>query len=309
MRNTMEKDCNLRLDLTSTALKGEDAPELVRRARALAAPHRITIGIQLHNTAELPEVGRLARLGAPLSFHAPVGGRFNMNFAAEDASLTFQMADEQAELMRRFGADRAVFHGFIMTDLPVPAFGHGKSYDECMKSVCRPELVRHEGSRFVSDFTGTAEFLERRERVKNNLKLLRARHPDILWCVENDFPGYGSGDLRGRDLAYLEHPVCLDTGHLWAASKMLDLDFYREIEVMLASGNVKMVHFHASRYTFDMDYDEWGDGHLPLDYPTAMDLKWIAQACKKANVPHFVLEIAPETLRNVERFIELYGGE
>ena len=69
-----------------------------------------------------------------------------------------------------------------------------------------------------------------------------------------------------------------------------------------------MVHFHASRYTFDMDHDRWGDGHLPLDHPTAMDVARIVRECKRAGVPHFVLEIHAGTARDVVRFIELYEG-
>ena len=302
-------NATIRLDLTSSIFKKADASEILRESLAAAAGHMVEIGIQMHNTAAPEEVEHAARFGVPLSFHVPTGGAWLLNFAACDASLTFREIDRQAELMHRYGADRAVFHGFVMTDLPVPAFGHGKSYDECMKPVCRPELVRGPGSRFVRDFTGTAEFLERRDRVRDNLRKLRERHPDILWCVENDFPGYGSGDLRGQDLAFLGHPVCFDTGHMWATSKMLGLDFYHELAVAQASGNVRMVHFHVSRYTFDMDCEQWGDGHLPLDHPTAMDLGRIVRACKKAAVPHFVLEIPAGTARDVARFIELYEGK
>ena len=298
----------IRLDLTSSALRGENAFEIVQGSLAAAAGHDVEIGIQMHNIATREEVERMRTMNVPLSFHAPVGGAWLLNFAARDASLTFRECDKQSEMMHRYGVDRAVFHCFVMTDLPVPAFGHGKSYDECMKPVCRPELLRAPGSRFVRDFTGTAEFLERRDRVKENLRKLRELHPEILWCVENDFPGYGAGDLRGCDLAALDSPVCFDTGHMWATSKMLDLDFYHELEVALASGNVRMVHFHVSRYTFDMDYEQWSDGHLSLDHPTAMDLARIVQMCKRAGVPHFVLEINAGTARDVVRFIELYEG-
>ncbi|MPM21985.1 hypothetical protein SDC9_68435 [bioreactor metagenome] len=302
----MMKADDLRLDLSSLALHDGDTAELVRAARKLAEPHGFTVGVQVHNTASAMDLERMAGLGVPLSFHTPILSEYVMNLAAADNAPAFAVAEEQMAFMRRYKVDRAVFHGFRMTDLPIPAFGNGRSYDYCMKPANRPELARREGSRFVCDFTADPEFLMRRDRVKANLALLRKRYPAITWCVENDFPAYGSGNLRGSDLAYLEHPVCLDTGHLWASAKMLGFDFYREMQIALDSGHVRMIHFHASRYTFDMDHEDWGDGHLPLDHPTAISLARVAQACRAAGVGHYVLEIPTATLRDVETFLRLY---
>ena len=64
----------IRLDLTSSALQGDDAAEIVQRSLAAAAGHDVEIGIQMHNTAAPDEVERMHRFGLPLSFHAPTGG-------------------------------------------------------------------------------------------------------------------------------------------------------------------------------------------------------------------------------------------
>ncbi len=303
----MNKQHGLRLDLSSVALRNGDPETLVRQARELAEPHGFTIGIQMHNISTALELESMAQLGVPLSFHAPVISEYMMNFAAEDPATAWQAAEEQVLLMRRYRVNRAVFHAFRMTDQAVPAFGHGLSYDDCMKPARRDELMRRSGSRFVCDFTGLEEFRLRRDRLKANLAKLRKRYPQIVWCVENDFPAYGAGDLRGGDLAYLENPVCIDTGHMWATAKMLNLDFHREIQTALDSGNVQMIHLHASRYKFSMDAELWGDGHLPLDYPNDMDLPAVVKACKAAGVPHFVLEIPPMTIHDVETFLRFYG--
>ena len=180
------------------------------------------------------------------------------------------------------------------------------TFHECMAQANRKDLLRDDKSFFVRDYTSEDEFLMRRERLKKNLQLLKTRYPDFIWCVENDFPAHTTLMLRGRDLAYLEHEVCFDTGHMWATGKMLDLDFYEEFNTALASGNVKMIHLHSSKYTFDMPHSQWGDGHLPLNHPTAMDIPYIIRRCRECNVRHIVLEIASASLSDVETVLRYY---
>ena len=216
-----------RLDITSAVLNQVDH-SWIFEARDLADAAGVELGMQVHNSASDEVLAMAENTGLPLSFHSPVQGKYMFNFAAENADLSWQMIEEQYALMQKYKVDRTVFHGFLMTDTAIEAFGHGKSYGECMRAGGRPELVRSPESRFVRDFTDSDEFIMRRERVKNNLRRLRELHPDCLWCVENDFPAYTSGMLRGEDMAYLQHELCFDTGHMWAASKMLDLDFYEE---------------------------------------------------------------------------------
>ena len=124
--------------------------------------------------------------------------------------------------------------------------------------------------------------------------------------MENDFPGHVAGVLRGSDLAYLDHPVCFDTGHMWATCKMLDLDFYQEMEAAMASGNVKMIHLHASKHKFESPAATWGDGHLPLNYPTDMDIPRIIRSCRDNNVKHVVFEIADATTDDVKTVLRYY---
>ena len=297
-----------RLDITSAVLNQVDH-SWIFEARHLADAAGVELGMQVHNSASDEVLAMAENTGLPLSFHSPVQGGYMFNFAAENADLSWQMIEEQYSLMQKYHVTRTVFHGFLMTDTAIESFGHGKTYGECMLAGFRRELVRAPGSRFVRDFTGSDEFIMRRERVKNNLRRLRELHPDCLWCVENDFPAYTSGMLRGEDLAYIDHETCFDTGHMWAACKMLDRDFYCELDNALSGGKVRMVHLHASRYTMDMPNEEFGDGHLPLTTPTEIDLGLVVRKCRNAGTRHFVLEIGNAALEDIKIFLSYYNED
>ncbi len=298
---------SLIIDITSAALKKNPAwQQWMNHASDLAAQYGAILGVQIHNSALEDEFDLAVKSNYPLSFHAPVLGEYMMNFAAEDAAVSWKMADEQAVLMKKLQVTRAVFHAALMTDKNIYAFGHGMTYHECMRQSARPELLRDDCEFFIRDYTDTEEYLQRRERLKSNLKLLREKYPEYLWCVENDFPGHVAGVLRGRDLAYLEHPVCFDTGHMWATAKMLDLDFYEEMDAVMASGNVKMIHLHASRHKFENPHNTWGDGHLPLNHAANMDIPRIIRSCRQHDVRHIVLEIADAGLDDVKTVLRYY---
>ena len=295
-----------RIDLSSTIFDQKDLRWL-GEAWDLLDQHGFSFGIQVHNSAADEELEMAANAGFMLSFHLPVQGRYMLNFAAEDTSKSWDIIKEQYELMVQYSVCRTVFHGFLMTDKDICAFGHGKSYYDCMNAARRIELLRSPVSNFVRDFTNTDEFLMRRERLKENLERLRFEYGEYHWCIENDFPAITSGMLRGSDMAYLKHELCFDTGHMWATSKMLDLDFYEELNTALESECVEMIHLHASKYTFDMPHDQWGDGHLPLTYPnSAIDLKKVVQMCKNAGVGHFVLECGTTQLEDIKLFLRYY---
>lgn len=301
-----DTDDKLLIDVTSGVLNIAGAEKWIATAAEKAAAAGAELGIQVHNSASDEELKKAVASQLKLSFHAPVQGPYMLNLAADDCSESWNLIDEQVELMRQYGVNRAVFHGALMTDKPIKAFGHGMSYSQCMQEASRPELQRPDGSMFIIDYTGSSEYQMRLERLKNNLQILKKRYPDFLWCVENDLPAYVAGVVRGRDLAMLEHEVCFDTGHMWAAGKMLDLDFYDEMLTAFRSGNVRMIHLHASRYTLDMPHSSWGDGHLPLNSPTQMDIAYIIRACREYNVKHIVLEIAQARLEDVETVLRYY---
>ncbi len=297
------------LDITSSAFIGNAGYQNLLDCRQAAAQHGFTLGVQLHNTASSEEIERIADFGVPMSAHAPLLSEYGINLAAQDADLSLTEVRRNADIMRRHKITKAVFHGFVMTDLPVPAFGRGRSYDDSMGVIFRPEMSIDGKSRICGDFLNTVEYATRREWVKQRLEFIRHQFPDLLFCIENDFPAYGSANLfAGDSAASFGHPICLDSCHLWAAAFVYDRDFHHETLEFLNKCAVQMVHLHASPFTPDTVKAEWGDGHLPLAIPNLMDLPRFVRNCRDAGVQHFVLEIIKATPDDIQAFAGMWNS-
>ena len=299
-----------RLDFTSTAFRAPDSRErILKNSRELCEKHGVEFGVQLHNTCTYEEIKFFIANAVPLSAHAPVEQPYNWNFAAADMKPIWKAVDENIAYLRKLGVSRMVFHGFFMTDTAIPAFGHGKSFWECMKTVLRPELMRWEGIMLNGDFTVLPEYKERQKRVKDNLTVLRERYPDLTICLENDFPAVGEGDMIPRDMVGYGHPLCLDTGHLWIAARLFKLDFVAAANEMIASGNVGMMHLHASTYDDSYPDERWSDGHLTLAHPNAanMHLREIVRNAVDAGLRHIVLEIPAGTEEDIRIALQYLG--
>ena len=299
-----------RLEFTSGVFRDlEHRERILNNSRELCARCGVEFGVQLHNTCTYDEIKFFIDNGVPLSAHAPVEQPYNWNFAVADMTSIWKAVDENIAYLRGLGVSRMVFHGFFMTDVPVPAFGHGKSFWECMKTVLRPELMRWEGIMLNGDFTALPEYKERQKRVKANLAVLREKYPDLTICLENDFPAVGEGDMLPRDMAGYGHPLCLDTGHLWIAARLFGVDFVEAANEMIASGNVRMMHLHASKYDDSYPDERWSDGHLPLSIPNAanMHLCEIVRNAVAAGLRHIVLEIASGTEEDIRIALRYLG--
>lgn len=297
------------LDVTSSAFLGDAGYRNLLECREACKQHGFIFGVQLHNTATKEEIERIVSFGVPMSAHAPLLSEYGINLAAKNADLSLIEIRRNAEIMRRHKMTSAVFHGFAMTDIAVPAFGRGRSYDECMSMIFRQEMSIDGKSRICGDFLNTEEYAMRREWLKQRLEFIRHKFPDLLFCIENDFPAYGSANLFASDsAAALNHPICLDTCHLWAASFIYDRDFHREVLDFLNMCDVRMVHLHASTFTPDTVKTEWGDGHLPLSTPNIMDLPRFVRNCRQYGVSHFVLEIIKATPDDIHAFAGMWNS-
>ncbi len=303
------KNDQILLDITSSAFIGDKGYNNLLECRKACEQHGFTFGIQLHNSSPEEEIKQIVNFGVPMSAHAPLLSEYAMNLAAKDAELSMIELRRNAEIMRRHKMTRAVFHGFMMTDLPIPAFGRGRSYDECLGMIFRPEMSIDGKSRICGNFLDTEEYAMRRTRVKQRLEFIRQEFPDLLFCIENDFPAYGSANLfAGDSAASFKHPACLDACHLWAAAFVYDRDFHHEAQEFLNECEVQMVHLHASPFTRNTVKTEWGDGHQPLSIPNLMDLPRFVRNCRDAGVKHFVLEIIKATPDDIHAFAEMWNS-
>jgi len=299
---------NVRIELSSCALGGADAFEKVSAAKRSAERYGFTLGVQIHNTAEKSLLDNISRFGVPLSFHAPVLADFAANFAAKDPALAFEILDQAAVLMRTYGVGKAVFHGFFMTDNPIPAFGRGRTYEECARAVWRPDLV-YPNSSVCRDFSGSDEFKERAERLKKNLQVLKNRYDDVEFMIENDCPLYVSGMMFPETFIGLDFPVCLDTGHLWASSFVFGQDFYESLETIAGTSLVKMSHLHTSPFNATVPKEKWSDGHMNFSAPTMMNMRRIIKVLKQNNVKHFIFEFNDFSTKDIDIFAEMWEGK
>lgn len=294
--------------MTSTAFRGPGGEHNYQNCRDACRQHGFEFGVQLHNSSSRDEIEWLAASGVTLSAHAPLLSAYGINLGAESLEPSWEIIRANAALFDELGIHKTVFHGFIMTDAPVPAYGHGRTYNECMQEIFRPELSIDGKSRMCNDFTGTPEFKTRIYRVKERLQRIRMEFPHIMWCIENDFPAFGSANLFSENSAYLQNPICLDTSHLWATCHLFDRDFHEETSRFLSDCQVKMVHLHASKYTAEIPKADWDDGHLPLRTHNEMNLPRFIRSCRDAGIDYYILEVSQGTFEDIHTFAEMWNS-
>lgn len=303
----------MKIHFTSTAFHNADWRDKLCRCRDYAGELGWDFGVQLHNTAPVEIIENLAGEGVPLSVHGPLNQNRFWNIARENIDDTLDSMDRNFRDFASLGIHDVVFHSALMCDFSPEAFGHGKSYDQCMQPVYRPDFALFPGKRFNRDFTSEPEYQIRFELQKRNLRLIRERYPDFLICIENDFPAYTGMNMFFREMKHLDHPLCLDTGHLWIATHQLGLDYQQEAKTAAESGLLRMCHFHSSRYTSAIPADQWSDGHqrLTLRNPE-MDLPQVFRTLVRGGLDFFVLEISEgdvEELQIMKQWLDSSGPD
>ena len=293
----------MKIHLSSTAFRGKDFEEVWNSCLETASGYGFELGIQLHNSENESLVRTLAEKQIPLSIHAPLLQERNWNLAVKNPEEVFSAMEQNVQFFRSAGVTETVFHGGVMADFSPEAFGHGKSYHECMRSVYREELTLFPGKVYNRDFTDLAEYRERQVLLQENLALLRKRFPDMHFSLENDFPAYGSMNMLFRDMVKLSHPLCLDTGHLWVSCHLLKRDFHKEVELAAESGLVRMCHFHESIYNSSIPPEQWGDGHRERSIRNPdLDLGRVLRTLARGGCQLFVFEFSQITAEDLAIF-------
>ncbi len=301
----------INIDITTSLYREENRDEKLTAIVEACRKYGFTPGFQLHNSGDKDEIEWAASFGLPLTAHAPLMSPWQINLGTKELGPAKESLKISAEIMRAYNIVYAVFHGFMMTDKPVPGFGRGVSYDEAMSNVYRPDLVLPNSTN-CCDFTGWDEYAERVAILKENLAWLRKEYPDLKFLIENDFPSYVGANLFSDTSVKLEHDGCLDSGHLWTSSFLYGRDFLTEAKNYVATGRIKMVHFHSSTFTDDILPEKWGDGHKPLDTPGQIPMQEFLDICKAGGINHYVLEIRGITANDIEIFAAMWnrgGGE
>ncbi len=296
----------LHLDISSSSVSKEDGLNLLKEFKETIEKNGFNFGVQLHNTAKSSTIQMLVDNAIPLTVHSPITGKYSLNLATKNSSEIFSAFDENAQFLRKLNVNKSVFHGFSMCDQLIPRMENFSDYDKYLKLIDREELHLNANFPQNKDYTNSEEFLNRRDILKENLKIIRERYPDITFCIENDLPIYNYSSMRIKDLLYLEHPICLDIGHLWASSLLLDFDFYAEVELALQSPQLKMIHFHNSPITSKTPKTQIADGHIGFEKCYELDFQKVFSLFMKYDIEYLVLEITQITQKDIEIVRKMY---
>lgn len=207
--------------------------------------------------------------------------------------------------MQSLQTKTALFHGFFMTQNPIKNDPHnyGKVLRDAIDSKYRLNDTRVMDPKFLE----TEEFRNYQNTVKINMERLREKYPSYTLCIENDFPGIGNGNQTPAHLIYLNCPVWLDTGHLWASSLLNKFDFYRGLEEICTQCQVIGVHINTNQTSLDWNFKSpYGDTHSHFSREYDMDMDKVIRILKKNHITHFTIEILGGDLKDIAFFIQTY---
>lgn len=295
---------NITLEITSAVAERDGGEKVLDEFAKACCGYGFLPAVQLHNTVTDECIKKIAACGLPMTAHAPVVGDFSLNLATEEnLDVIWSAFDENAEFMRKHNINKSVFHGFSMCDDLIPRMRSQADYRVTLRKSCRDELLL-EDTWLNVDYTHLEEYKMRREILKNNLAELRKRYRDLTFCIENDMPIYGYSNMRLAQMTSLEHPVCVDIGHLYSAALLFDFDFFEDLEIGLQNLNVQMVHLHNSLMSKEMPRKELTDGHQRLVTPSVMNWQKALNIFLKYNISNFVLEIGSANADDVHAFAQ-----
>lgn len=293
---------NITLEITSSVVEHDGGEKILQKYAEACRQYGFTPGVQLHNTVSETAIAKIIGCGLPMSAHAPVVGDLSLNLATEkNLDSIFAAFEKNAIFMREYDIKMSVFHGFSMCDDLIPRMRSQRDYTETLRRSCPPELLL-DNTWLNVDYTHLAEYRERRIVLKKNLAELRKRFNDVTFCIENDMPIYGYSNMRLKDMTDLEHPVCVDIGHLYSSALLFDFDFLEELEYGLRNLDVRMVHFHNSLMTSATPKKDIRDGHQRLVIPSEMNWQQALKLFIKYNISNFVLEIGTADADDVHTF-------
>lgn len=295
---------NITLEITSAVAESDGGERILTEFAETCRRCGFLPAVQLHNTVSENCIKKIADCGLPMSAHAPVVGDFSLNLATEkNLDVIWKAFDDNAEFMRRHDIAKSVFHGFSMCDELIPRMRSQADYRVTLRKSCRDEFLL-EDTWLNVDYTYMDEYKIRCEILKNNLAELRKRYPDLIFCIENDMPVYGYSNMKLSQMTCLNHPVCVDIGHLYSSSLLFDFDFFEDLEYGLQNLDVQMVHIHNSLMTADVPKRDLTDGHQKLTVRSELDWQKALKLFLKYGISDFVLEIGSTDAEDVLAFAQ-----
>ncbi|NUO08867.1 MAG: hypothetical protein HUU08_09355 [Candidatus Brocadia sp.] len=295
----------MKIELSTMCFSSDDVIAKIQRCRNLIESHGFEFGIQLHNSVTKELYDKIKGLDTKFTIHAPVFSDYFINLANDDFHTSLDAFQKTAHVMQSLQSNVALFHGFFMTQKPIkndPAH-YGKVLRDAIDNKYRLKDTRVMDPKFLE----TEEFRKYQNTVKKNMKHLRERYPSYTLCLENDFPGIGNGNQTPAHMIYLDCPIWLDTGHLWASSILNKFDFYTGLDEVCKLCQVIGVHLNTNRTPLDwnLKYPD-GDTHSHFSREYDMNMDKIISILKKNDVNHFTIEVIDGDVEDISFLIETY---
>ena len=268
------------------------------RAAKMAEEAGASLGIQIHPSLAREEVERLRKLPWPKSLHLPVCSPFFINLATDELDFLAGQVREARERMEECGARVGLFHGFLLTPLRVP--NDFKQYRRNLMAHVEARY-RYENSFIMSpEVFATPEYAGWLTRVRRGIAVLQQEAGGLEFCLENDFPGVGSGFSRPQDLVACRGALLwVDFGHLWAASLLHGFGFLEGLELLLQTGRVRGVHLHNNLLPPGTPPKNLADHHTHLYLESSVPLRQGVEMLWRYGVRHYTLEVAQVDLQDV----------
>ncbi len=296
---------SITIELSTMCFHRGDILAKIKECRNLVESHGYEFGIQLHNTVTRDLLSKIKGLDIPFTIHAPIFSDYFINLANDDLPTVLASFQNTASIMHSLRSNIALFHGFFMTEKPVkndPA-NYGKVLRDAVDKKYRLNDTRVMDPKFLE----TEEFRSYQKTVKKNMTLLRKSYPSFTLCMENDFPGIGNGNQTPEHLIYLDCPIWLDIGHLWASAILNKFDFHLGLDTICKRCHVIGVHLNTNRTPLNWDFKRPnGDTHSHFSIEYDMDMDRIIRILKKNQITHYTIEIVDGNMKDVAFLIETY---
>lgn len=296
---------SIKIELSTMCFYHGDMLAKVKLCKDLIESYGFEFGIQLHNSVTEDLYNKLKGLDTKFTIHAPVLSEYFINLANNDFDAILSGFQNSAYVMQSLKSKIALFHGFFMTQKPIkndPA-NYGKVLRDAIDNKYRLNDTRVMDPKYLE----TEEFRRYQDVVKMNMKRLREKYPSYTLCMENDFPGIGNGNQTPAHLIYLDCPIWLDTGHLWASAILNKFDFYTALDMVCKRCQVIGVHLNTNRTPVNWNLKSPdGDTHSHFSRGYDMDMDKVIGILKLNNISRFTIEVVDGDVEDVTFLIETY---
>lgn len=296
---------SIKIELSTACFTDKDYFEKVEECWNLIEEKGYKFGIQLHNAVTREMYDELKHLRTEFTVHAPILSPYLLNLANDNFEDIDSGFHDTIKVMEELKAKATMFHGFFMTEKKIR--NDPKNYTLLMREAIDQKYRLGDTRVMDPKYFDTDEFKKYQHNAKRNMSLLCKKYPQFIICIENDFPGLGNGNQTPEQLIFLECPIWLDVGHLWAASILHKFDFYEGINQVCRTERVVGVHLNTNKIGHDWDFKQVGDTHSCFSRAFEMDMDRTIHLLKKNGIENYTMEMIGGDINDVKFFIDAYG--